>query len=128
MNDKSFIKYCNSLRCPLCNSQLDGKISKDGSSLYCVSNNLEYKCNIRDMEVIWEQICFWYDQYGYYFYNYKSDDKWITVINRVNLDDHPTKRKEELLFKFNAKIPKLFRLRIEEKDLLKKLKLYTVFS
>ena len=135
--DNRFVNFCNNLRCPLCGCQLDGSIGKFEAHLYCVSNNDEYRCTAleRDMEIVDERICFWYSQWAYVFFNYKEHvgnkeycGNWQCIISKINLDNHPRYRKEELIIELQAKIPKIFRSRLEEKELLKKLKLYMVFS
>ena len=43
--EKEFIKFCNTLRCPLCSAQLDGGVSAKAANLYCRANPDEYKVN-----------------------------------------------------------------------------------
>jgi len=129
---KEFIKFCNTLRCPLCGSQLDGNLHAKRAQLYCVSDNAEYKVRWLpgQIEPDYEMIMFTYTQYQYEVTYGK--DYWgnpITVINRYNMDASPTHRlstKKEV-FKVDSRVL-FFRSRMEEEVFLKKLKLYNLFS
>ncbi|CAB4196844.1 hypothetical protein UFOVP1290_364 [uncultured Caudovirales phage] len=131
--DKEFVKFCNSLRCPLCGSQLDGNIAFKHASLYCCESNVEYtsiwKPGISDPES--ENLQYNFSQYRYDIYIVRlMNDKYSTKIHRYNLDVSPkyisTTRKEV----FNYEGPRIlfFRKRMSEQEFLKKLKTYTIFS
>lgn len=130
--DKTFKKFCDSLRCPLCGSQLDGNINPKGAKLYCCLNNLEYKCELSPGFNIpqYELISYWYTQYQYEIIcSYHSfDNSYHTLIYRLNLDDLPQFRRREKIFEMNGSRLMFFRKRMEEKEFLNKLKLYNVFS
>jgi hypothetical protein len=130
---KEFVRFCNSLRCPLCNSQLDGNISAKLATLYCVSDNSEYKIRCRPGETVpfWEEINFYYPQYQYEISSILDvNGQFITSINRYNMDASLKNRYKTLkrVFDFTGKRLMFFRSRMEEKVFLKKLKTYTIFS
>lgn len=129
---KQFSKFCNSLRCPLCGSQLDGNIHPKEARLYCVSNNEEYfsKWLPGDDTPASEIMRFWYATYQYDILITKFNYSFRTQISRYNLDIIPqlrnTTKKE--MFDFTGDRLLFFRHRMEEEEFLKKLKLYNVFS
>jgi hypothetical protein len=131
--DKEFIKFCNSLRCPLCGSQLDGNIAAKHASLYCCESNEEYtsiwKPGFKDPES--ENIQHNFSQYRYGIYIVRLiDDKYSIKIQRYNLDVSPkyinSTRKE--VFNYEGDRILFFRNRMGEQEFLKKLKTYTLFS
>jgi len=129
---KAFVRYCNTLRCPLCGGQLDGNIHHKKARLYCVNDNDEYKVSWSpgQFEPDYELISYTYPQYQYVI-EYGADyySKKQTVINRYNMDAHPIHRAKTKVevFKCNSRIS-FFRKRLEEDVFLNKLKLYNVFS
>ena len=132
-NHKAFVRFCNTLRCPLCGAQLDGNIHQKKAELYCVGNNDEYKCrwfpNQNEPEM--ECIKYWYPQYEYVIaVSRLGPNTYDTSINRYNMDVipfyRPSTRKEVFRFQ-GARIP-FFRSRMDEEVFLKKLKTYNVFS
>lgn len=132
-NHKAFVKFCNSLRCPLCGMQLDGNINAKKAELYCVGNNDEYKCRwLPDQdEPEMEHIQYWYPQYEYVILlSRQSPGSYEISVARYNLDVIPrfraTTRKE--LFSYTGSRILFFRTRMEEDVFLRKLKTYTVFS
>jgi len=135
VNDKhkEFVKFCNSLRCPLCGGQLDGLINHKKANLYCVNDNDEYKANwLPDASAPdFERIVYTYSQYQYII-EYDSDyygGNFTTTINRYNMDAAPMYRKSTAkeVFQCNGRIT-FFRKRLEEDVFLNKLKTYQVFS
>jgi hypothetical protein len=131
---KEFVKFCNTLRCPLCGGQLDGNIHKDLARLYCVNDNNEYKVTWSSgkPEPEYELITYTYSQYQYVI-EYKTgflNQVSATIINRYNMDAHPIHRDKTKKEVFRYAGPKLsfFRARMEEDVFLKKLKTYQVFS
>lgn len=135
-NHKKFAAYCNSLRCPLCGSQLDGLIHQNKARLYCVGNNNEYKVHLVPNQDIpdFEFISFWYPQYQYCIttiYNQFNSGKFDTSIDRYNMDAHPSKRLQTIKNVFSVIRGErllFFRKRMEEKEFLNKLKIYNIFS
>lgn len=129
---KQFVAFCNALRCPLCNGQLDGNIHHKQAQLYCVNDNNEYKVTWSPGKSIpdFELISYTYPQYMYVI-EYGTD--WLhqiyTVINRYNMDAHPMHRAKTKVqvFKCASRL-QFFRKRLDEEDFLNKLKLYNVFS
>lgn len=130
--DKDFLKFCNSLRCPLCGSQLDGKIHVIHSQLYCVNNNDEYIVSYySNLEFPqFEKIKYYYPQYNYIVISEKhhNDNEYYNTISRANTDNLPIYQVPELILEYNGDRPSYFRKRMEEKEFLNKLKLYLVFS
>jgi len=130
---KEFVNYCNKLRCPLCKSQLDGVIKYDFADLYCVSNNQEYMCILSspddDFDV--EQFIYWYPQYQYTICVANlNNGQYRTTVDRYSLDYVPRLRvqsKKEIFRHVGGQIP-FFRSKKSEEELLKKLKIYTIFS
>ncbi len=130
---KEFVRFCNTLRCPLCGSQLDGPIHQKKAELYCVGNNDEYIARWfpDQSEPDMETIKYWYPQYQYVIGVRRiGPGSFNTVINRYNLDVLPmhraSTRKE--VFSFQGQRIPFFRSRMEEDVFLKKLKTYNVFS
>jgi len=130
---KQFVKFCNSLRCPLCDGQLDGNIHQKLARLYCVNDNNEYKVTWSpgNSDPDYELILYTYAQYQYVI-EYGKDyiNGFQTVINRYNMDAHPihrAKTKQEV-FKYVGRRLLFFRKRMEEDVFLRKLKTYNIFS
>jgi hypothetical protein len=131
--DKQFKDYCNSLRCPLCNGQLDGNINPKEARLYCVNNSEEYKVIVRpNLHSFYiEIITYWYSQFQYEInIYYIKEGMFQTSIARFNMDASPRQRYKTMVTVFNHVGSKInfFRQRMEEDVFLKKLKLYNVFS
>ena len=132
---KEFVKFCNSLRCPLCGGQLDGLINAKNARLYCVNDNNEYKVHWVPGKSIpdYELIMYTYTQYQYAIEYGKdwitSSPVTVTIINRYNMDAHPVHRAKtrKEVFRCAARIT-FFRKRMEENVFLNKLKTYQVFS
>lgn len=129
---KEFKAFCNALRCPLCQSQLDGNIHPKKANLYCARDNNEYRG-------IWlpdiphpeqEYITYWYPQYEYEISIVHMVGNYATVIDRYNRDmtaiHRHTSRKR--VFEYQGARLTFFRQRMEEEQFLKKLKTYNVFS
>lgn len=128
---KTFKQFANALRCPLCNSQLDGNIHRT-AHLYCIFNNKEYVC-------IWqpnkeypnvETITFWYPQYQYVVSIHQNNTGTFTsFIDRYNIDANERFRASTRvrLFFVNDRLM-AFHKRIEEEEFLKKVQIYKVFS
>jgi hypothetical protein len=128
---KEFVTFCNSLRCPLCGSQLDGNIHPKLARLYCASNNAEYSdVWVPDSKLPKiEKINYWYAQYQYEISMVRHDDKnYRTVVSKINLDNLPVYRNREKIFEMYGTRMMFFRKRMEENAFIKKLKLYNVFS
>jgi len=133
---KEFKDFCNSLRCPLCDGQLDGNIHSKRAILYCVNDNKEYRCVwipnalVPDLEII--KYC--YPQYEYEIVitniSYRGPDLFETVISRYNAGVNPVYRNKsyKVVFRNNGPRIPFFRKRMEEDIFLKKLKTYNVFS
>lgn len=128
---RAFIRFCNSLRCPLCDGQLDGNVQKKYARLHCVNNNEEYICELepnKDFEV--EQFTFWYPQYQYTVCIGKRNEYYLSTVDRYNMDAAPIHRirtKKEI-FRYIGDKLLFFRSRMEEDQFLKKLKIYNTFS
>jgi hypothetical protein len=130
--DKEFIKFCNSLRCPLCSSQLDGGIHPYRTSLYCAANNAEYRVTwvngMTDPE--YEEIVYWFGHYRYNIRMSCSNNTCTTIIDRYDTDMSPLHINSSQKRMFKVTGPKLsfFRKRMDEATFISKLSLYNVFS
>lgn len=130
---KAFKRFCDNLRCPLCDAQLDGNVHHKKAELYCVTNNDEYRCRWfpGDNEPEMECIKFWYYPWEYVIGikrfgpgNYRMTvDKYQMDVNQI----HRNSTRVEL---FNYKGPRILALRqrMDEEQFLKKLKTIKVFS
>jgi hypothetical protein len=129
-----FKKFCNALRCPLCNSQLDGNVHRAEAHLYCVENNSEYTAEYQSLLTIpiAETLSFWYTQYQYKIYTLLESDlqTYDITVNRFNLDTHPDKiyQTREMIINFQSKKNTFFHKRMEESVFLNKLKTIITFS
>lgn len=127
LQDKELKKYCNSLRCPFCNCQLDGNIKSAYARLYCCQNNEHYRCEVNNTGIVYQKLVHYFTQYKYVFHYYTEPA--LTTINRINTDNHPAYQKEEFITRFNGRTPKFFFNIIDkEETFLEKLKLYLVFK
>ena len=131
-DDKDFIKFCNDLRCPLCESQLDGNIHPKLAALYCARNNKEYIVSWRpnSEHPDREQILYLYPQYEYIIDIILVAGQYRTNIYRYNADMseyHKASTQKIMLEVYGARTT-FFRKRMEEEIFLKKLKTYQVFS
>ena len=129
---KDFRNFINSLRCPLCNSQLDGNLNALEARLYCVSNNNEY-CSTwtsDDNFPLYEKIEHYYYPYEYSITINKCFDKYRTMINRYNMDVVPYYKLStcKKIFDFFGDRILFFRKRMDEKTFLNKLKFYNIYS
>ena len=130
--DKKFIKFCNSLRCPLCESQLDGGIHPSMATLYCTSNNAEYKitCVNGMSEPEYEELVYWFGHYRYNIRLSYRNGTHSTVIDRYDTDMgslHINSSQKRVFEMTGAKLS-FFRKRMDEEAFVSKLKLYNVFS
>jgi hypothetical protein len=133
---KEFKDFCNSLRCPLCDGQLDGNIHPKQAILYCVNDNKEYSCvwvpNESAPQV--ETIKYCYPEYEYEIsttnIGYRGPSMFQTFIARYNAGVNLIYRTRSFKEIFNYRGPRIlfFRKRMEEDVFLKKLKTYNVFS
>jgi len=129
--DKEFAKFCNTLRCPLCNSQLDGNVHPHKANLYCATNNNEYKVEYLPNSTLptVEIINYYYPQFQYEISMVKQGStNYHSVVNRLNMDHLPHLRVREKVFEMIGSRLMFFRRRMEEKAFVNKLKLYNVFS
>lgn len=130
---KEFRKFVNSLRCPLCDSQLDGNLHPKEAKLYCITNNDEYSgvWVPEDENPRHESIKYYYSQYEYVIsVNRIGVDQYRTMINRYNRDviQFYKNTTRKVIFDFTGDRLLFFRKRMEEDVFLNKLKLYNVFS
>lgn len=133
---KEFKSFCNSLRCPLCGSQLDGNIHPKRAQLYCVRDNREYLGIWMLSESVpeSEMLVYWYSEYEYEIHisrNWlKGSDVFDISVLRYNSGVNPIykSRSCKIMFQFSGQRLLFFRQRMEEETFLKKLKTYQVFS
>lgn len=131
--DKEFVKFCNSLRCPLCDAQLDGNIHPKKARLYCARDNREYKTTYLPGEAVPETefLIYWYPIYEYEINIVRMNyDMFVTCIDRFEagvISRYRDSTRKRVFDNKGARIP-FFRKRMEEEVFLKKLKTYQVFS
>jgi hypothetical protein len=133
---KEFKDFCNNLRCPLCDSQLDGNVHPTRAVLFCVANNKEYSCvwipGAAEPDI--ETIRYWYPQYEYEIFIdqiiYGCSGIFHTSVTRFNADVQRIYREStrKVMFENRGARMLFFRKRMEEEVFLKKLKTYNVFS
>lgn len=128
---KEFVKFCNELRCPLCDSQLDGNIHRSMATLYCCQNNDEYRVTWKPEHAfpVEEMTTYWYPQYQYViFWSYVPNFS-KTVITRYNMGAAPQHRMKTAKHMFDCGVRvTAFSKRMEEKTFLHRLKTYMIFS
>lgn len=130
---KKFKKFCDTLRCPLCGSQLDGNVHHKEAKLYCVNNNDEYRCfwYPDQIEPAYECLKFWYYPYEYEITTSLSTSlDFHTNICKYDMDVNPIHKSSTRIELFKYQGPRIlaFRRRMEEEQFLKKLKTIKVFS
>lgn len=130
---KEFTKFCNNLRCPLCDSQLDGNIHDKRADLFCASDNAEYKAVWKpDQEFPeYELLKYCYTQYEYEINISKTGlNTFETYINRFSMDYHISRRRSscQRVFDYSGDRIPFFRKRMDEDKFLNKLKTYSLFS
>jgi hypothetical protein len=131
--DKVFKDFCNSLRCPLCNSQLDGNIHPKKADLYCITNNEEYRCHWfpNQAEPEMELIKLWYYPYEYVIESQQLiSGNYLLFIDRYNMDANLNYRSSTCVELFEYSGPRIlaFRQRMTQQQFLNKLKTIQVFS
>lgn len=103
---KEFLKFCNDLRCPICQSQLDGQIGKTEARLYCVANYDEYGCNYDiDHNLLYERYQFIFD-YRTEIYN--------IIQNKISLKDKPEANYHLQIFIDNGEIKPQYREKVRK--------------
>lgn len=125
-------KFINSLRCPLCGSQLDGNLF---SNIYCVAANNEYVAWYRAGDKIphIEHIMITFEDIKKQYYIYYSEIVG-TIIYELDLQ-FPEKYKYENKIKILeiknirlSKLLKLDQLKLNQKEFLEKISIYQTFS
>ncbi len=129
---REFRKFINSLRCPLCNSQLDGNLHPKESRLFCSQSTNEYVATfIPSMsEAYTENIIHIFDQFEYNVYSIRFKNLFQTNITRFRNDFIPRYKQEsrkELLEVIGPRI-QFFRKKMDEKTFLNKLKFYSLYN
>jgi hypothetical protein len=133
---KEFKRFLNSLRCPLCNSQLDGNITLREASLYCVGNNDEYRGKWTPNSIFaqTETIKYYYSDFEYDItinqIGNQIGNQFVTRVIRYNADvsiKYKNSTRKELFEYTGAKLG-FFRKRMDQDVFLKKLKTYQVFK
>lgn len=129
---KEFKKFLNSLRCPLCNSQLDGNIQLREARLYCVGNNDEYHGKWTPDSIFpqTETIKYYYSDYEYNIVINQLGNQFITFVDRYNTDASPKYKlsTRKRLWDYTGDRLGFFRKRMDQEIFLRKLKTYQVFS
>lgn len=132
MQNKAFTKFVNDLRCPLCNSQLDGNVNQYKADLFCVSIPEEYKVYYKPNETLpdFEKIVYYFDSTCYEITSNRQGEIFDTFIFKVDLTlnlKYRTQMAEKLLELHSSRI-NYFSSYMTEKQFLKKLKYYVTFS
>lgn len=130
---KDFKAFCDRLRCPLCEGQLDGNIHPELARLYCCNDNAEYRANYYPHSQVpfLELVVHRFAHHEYWIHITKVDyDLYDTEVERFDTEIQPIYKlsTRKLLFHYEgARLP-FFSKRMDEPTLLKKLKTYLVFS
>lgn len=131
---KEMMELVNSERCPLCGAQLDGGVYYSHADVWCAANGEdEYKAHyIYGLKVPqYNTSTIYTDIHAYEIYHqYISDKEYLNIMYKIDLSSYNKvyrqRNKEKIL---DYKGTKLFLDKnISEEKILKKLKLYRVFS
>lgn len=123
----------NAARCPLCGGQLDGPVTFEGASLYCITfTSKEYHAvyNYGYLEPACSIATIYTTNYAYEIvHNRIEDNKFQNEIYKIDLslNERNQQASKELFTKFEGARFFLSK-KLSEKKLLEKIKLYTVFS
>lgn len=131
-------KMANSLRCPLCGSQLDGHVSHQVARLQCVSNPDEYSVvQYRNSIIPKIEIARVSDDFNKYELSYvfiNIDDQEFNVyeitINRIDLTlplVHQNKFKKNVFYHTGRKFLPINK-DLTAKNILSKLEIYQIFQ
>lgn len=130
---KEMMDLVNTTKCPLCKSQLDGPVYFYYADVYCCSNGeAEYKAHFSYglNEPQSEVSTIYGGNYAYEIYNeYQAPGVYHNIMYKVDLNSHfhHSRRTREKVIDYEG--VKLFiDKNISEKKILKKIKLYRVFS
>jgi hypothetical protein len=131
--DKDFVKFCNSLRCPICDSQLDGNILPKKALLYCCVNNSEYSgvWLLQESLPEEERSIYYYADFEYEInVRRQGPTTFYTTIDRYNTGTTKFYREQsrKRLFDITGNRIVFFHKRLEEAAFLKKMKTYILFS
>lgn len=123
--------FYNNLRCPLCNGQLDGNINNLKADLYCSQFPSEYKCKYSSFQLdapFYEQFNYFYIYWQYRLEISCEADRFYSNLVKLDMSfpDFFRSKSEKVLLSVKAKIP-FFQKDLEEKQFLKKIKLYLTF-
>lgn len=130
---RDYKKFINALRCPICKAQLDGNIHLMRSELECRGNPLEYRCYFsnKQTEPYLEVLSIYYDDFQYEMkIRPQGNHRYESIIDRYDLSFLPDKKHLSIvrLYRVPANLSELFTKRPSQKDLLKKMKMYNLFS
>lgn len=123
--------FYNNLRCPLCKGQLDGTINNLKGDLYCVTSPNEYRCVYSSNRLDaphYEQFNYFYDAWHYRLEISVQDDRYYSKLSKFDMtfDEFFRERSRKKILEVKAKIP-FFPKNLDEKQFLKKIKLYLTF-
>jgi hypothetical protein len=130
---RDYKKFINTLRCPLCKAQLDGSVHPSRSILECRANPAEYSCIYQNKQKkpASETVTLYYSDYYYeMLVAPQADGQYVSIIDRYDLSfDKDKIRKSKLrLYKIPANMIALYAKYPTQEELLKKLKMYNLFS
>lgn len=133
---QQMVAFTNKLRCPLCDSQLDGSVTYEYAALYCRTNPSEYKARYEYghsdpiTEVTTVNFClFAYELNSIYSKAMQHYNNEVYKIDTSNyLDERRQQANKEKLYGFSGIKLKISKEMLNEKYWEQKLKLYITFS
>ncbi len=132
--EREFVKFCNTLRCPLCSAQLDGGVSATSANLYCRANPEEYKANyFKNDPVFYKRVArlnFNAIQYRITTYHDSPDSKYKNYISKLDLSIAREDLREKAAVKMFEMEGSCLPLKFEtnEKIFLEKVRTFIIFS
>jgi hypothetical protein len=133
---KQFTKFCNTLTCPMCGSNLDGNVQVKHADLFCRAYPEEYECRIkngdsfpfiRTKRVSFES--FQYEEKADLVQFKDGSSEWHCTLSKIDLSmrsDLRYKFKEKLLFYFEDDF-NFYKFK-SEKEFKDYLKTYLIFK
>ncbi len=132
--EREFVKFCNTLRCPLCSAQLDGGVTATSANLYCRATTQEYTVKyFRASPTPSERVArlnFDAVQYEIATYHEGGDSKFQNYIYKLDLSiKREDLRQKSKVLAFQLEGPCVpLKMETEEKIFLDKIKTFIIFS
>lgn len=132
---KEMIKFCNTLRCVVCDGQLDGPVYANEARLYCVYDNHHYNARFnKEKKITYSIATYEFDHFEYeHIINRNSYNKNFSYSNHLYKLDRDLipkfRQKEKVLIcsyegDYNFEFPK----NLTEEEFVYKIKFYMTFS